>query len=468
MANNRRDFLKILGGTAGVAVLSSCKSSGEEAVTPLPPTPLPNGYSFKRLFSLGETLPGGGIAEYFPGSVKIQDNNQILFHAVDTTTASRDDAGMGLYDIEMDYSGPEPEVTGIYKVVRVGDEIGSGKVVTSVQLADHNATGSVAVRLHIEGDHSHSLYLERSRSGGISQDGLQRVLGFQTPTPDGDAQFSVGLGNFDLHQNDDMLVVAPWFNKKGSKLGGEGLFHLPAGEVNSNGSILMQSDDLVPNTGHIIKKFGQVHGHYASGEYAVQIHTAPPTIYGSAKSIYGTQSEAGSAIIKGTVGGGVAYSKLVSASPGIASSAMAKAVTVSSSGDINYGPRINSDGDIAIVTHIHESIMHLTVGDKAIIGTGDLTPTGMFVSAIGGPVMGPDGLVFFVVSSYGNEELLVTNGTEIATLLSNGTKLFGESGPALQTIVLGYAREQADSQGRLVFIGEFDDRTYSIMLGVPL
>ncbi len=83
--------------------------------------------------------------------------------------------------------------------------------------------------------------------------------------------------------------------------------------------------------------------------------------------------------------------------------------------------------------------------------------------------MGSGGLVFFVAGTADKtEELLVSNGSRIASLLSTGMRPFGSMGPKLLTLAFGYAREQVDSQGRLVFIGEFDDNTLSIVLGIPL
>jgi len=108
------------------------------------------------------------------------------------------------------------------------------------------------------------------------------------------------------------------------------------------------------------------------------------------------------------------------------------------------------------------------VGNDVIVQTGNLTPMGRVISGIGGPVLGGGGLVFFLAASEGKEELLVSDGSRTATILETGSKLYGEHGPTLLTIAFGHAREQADSEGRLVFVGEFDDGTLSIMLGVPL
>jgi hypothetical protein len=287
-----------------------------------------------------------------------------------------------------------------------------------------------------------------------------------TPTPNSENFFGAALGNFDLHENDDMLVAAHWATKNGAKLG-ESLFHLPKGEINSKGSALIHAGDIVPDTGRVITKLGLLHGHHAGGEYALQVHTDSTTETARIKG--GAGPDTGSAVIKGRVnGGGASRATLIAASPGAALSTAARIATASTEGSIHFGPRINAKGDVATVTHITEDVMRLTVGKNVIATTGDTTPTGMVISGMGGVVLGPDGLVFFVAASEENEELLVSNGAETASVLETGVKLFGENGPTLLTIAFGYAREQADTQGRLAFIGEFDDETLSIMLGVPL
>ena len=392
--------------------------------------------------------------------------NQIIFHAGDTFERNDDGLSLGLYEAIMDYSAFTPRVEGLYKVVRVGDQLNDGRKVFQVQLADTNELGSVGVRLLTEGDVSQSIYLERNRTGGTSADGLQRVLGYNTDTPDGEHVFGAVLGNFDLHENNDMLVVSHWAEKDGS-LNGESLFHLPGGVIDVNGSAILHAGDLLPDSTQIINKLGLLQGHREGGAYTIQVHTdSISTTVGNAGD---TGAQPGSAVIKGTVyGTGESRASLIAASPGIARSTAAKAQTEFTTGDIHYGPRINAEGKVAVVTHITDDDMVLTVGNDVIIRTGDTTPTGMVVSGIGGPVLGAGGLVFFLAASEGREELLVSNGSQTATILETGRKLFGENGPTLLTIAFGYAREQADNEGRLVFVGEFDDETLSIMLGIPL
>jgi hypothetical protein len=78
--------------------------------------------------------------------------------------------------------------------------------------------------------------------------------------------------------------------------------------------------------------------------------------------------------------------------------------------------------------------------------------------------------MFCVVYTKGSitEELIVSDGREVRTILFAPAALFGETGPKLVTIGFGHVREQVDHMDRLVFIGEFDDKTLAVMLGVPV
>jgi|GEM_PF-3100210 hypothetical protein len=455
MTQTRREFLKVLGGMAGAVVLSSCDLSSNSN------SPLPNAYSFFRLFSTGGMLPEAGKAEFIPPFVKIHEKNQIIFHAGDTFQRNRDGLSMGLYELVMDYSAFSPRIEGFHKIVRADDQLNDGGKVFQVQLADLNKHGSVAVRLLTEGDVSQSIYLEQNRTGGGSANGLQRVVGYHTDTPDGDNVFGAVIGNFDLHENDDMLVAAHWAAKTGS-LNGESLFHLPGGVVDANGRAIIHAGNMLPDSGHLINKLGLINGYHAGGEYTLQVHT-------DSGNVGGANQARGSAVIKGDLSDNSASSaSLIAASSDIALSTAARVQTRSTRGAIHFGPRINADGNVATVTHITDRTMLLTLGNDEIIQTGDTTPLGRVVSGIGGPVLGADGLVFFVAASEGKEELLVSNGSHTATILETGRQFFGDNGPTLLTIAFGYAKEQADNEGRLVFIGEFDDGTLSVMLGVPL
>lgn len=458
MDKSRRDFLKIAGGVLGGVVLSQCSGSSESKGPPLP-----SGYRFHRLFTTGNSLPGAGEALYIPPSVKISDSNQIIFHAGDAVKRTDETLNMGLYELLMDYGSSEPRVSGRRKVIRVGDRLDDGREVFRVTLADVNHRGSVVVRLHTRGEPSHSLYMAPSAGNSQGVGVLRRLMGFKTPTPDGENVFGASMGNFDLHDDDDVLVSSFWASKKGS-VGGESVFHLAGGVVDSRGSILLTTGDMLPEAPQTISKFGLLHGHRSGGDYAVQVHTDP--VFGSAGN---GAPEAGSAVLKGMVRGTGARTTLVAASADIAARAAARSARALPTGKIHFGPRINATGDVAIVTHVTDDAVRLTAGEGLIASSGDLTPAGKVIAGIGGPVMGADGLIFFVAGTTDKaEELLVSNGSRTTSLLSTGMRPFGVTGPRLLTMAFGYAREQVDSHGRLVFVGEFDDNTLSVVLGIPL
>lgn len=456
MHSSRRGFLKAMGAALGTVVLSSCGSGSSGGYQP----PLPNGYRYYKLFSTGDGLAQGGEAVFLPPSVKIHDNNQIIFHAGDTLGRSGSGLTMGLYEICMDYGGGEPRIEGVHKIVRAGDTTTDGRTVLQVQLADLNTRGSVAVRLLNDDEQSYSLYLERSRRDGRSDDGLQRLLGFRTPTPDPLFIFGAALGNFDLTCGDDLLVAAHWCEVQGAATG-ESLFHLPFGVIDGDGTNLLTAGAAIPGTDRCIGKIGLVQAN-DYGAYVAQVHTMPMD------NATDGALENGTVVLTGSVadnGGYGATPVAASAEAALSTATRLSAITVAES--LHYGPRIGSDGKVALVAMITDDIVHLTSGGDTLAGTGHFTPTGMRIEGIGGPVPGPDGLVYFLARNGDTEELLVSNGYRTASLLKTGARLF-VGGPVLTTIAFGYARKQVDSQGRLVFVGEFDDGSLSIMLGIPL
>lgn len=450
----------MMGAAMGTAVLAGCGSTSGA-----PERPLPNGYRYIRLFGTGDTLPGIGTAEFIPPSVKIHDRQQIIFHAGDTVGRSDDGVNMGLYEIVMDYGTSIPRMAGLNKIVRQGDRLPDGRTVSQVQLADLNANGSVAVRLLTADEKGLSIYMDRNRVNGASAGGLQRVLGFLSATPDPDFMFGATLGNFDLFADDDLLVASHWAEVNGA-ITGESIFYLPGGVVDSRGSRLLSAGDSIAGTDQQINKIGLINANNG-GSYAAQLHTG--VIFSNTLSSMAAGSSSGSAIVQGSVfDPGAARASLMAVSASTTLSTAAAAAQVLTASALNHGPRLDPDGNVAILVPISENVERLILGRRAIVTTGEITPTGMVIDGIGGPVLDANGLIYFVARNGDVDELLVSNGARVVSLLKTGTPLFDAGGPALATIAFGYAREQVDSQGRLVFVGEFDDGSLSVILGIPL
>lgn len=457
---SRRDFLKlagsVLGGGVCLSVLPFSLVPGARAGSG---APMPNGYAFYRIFSTGEQLPGAGKAYYLSGLVKLNDNHQIIFHAGDEPDSQQDGLSVGYYEYTMDFSGGEPLIADKRKVIREGDELADGKKAVKVGLADHNNQGSVAVRLRTHDERTESVYLNSSRTG------FRKIVGYNEPTPTGNSRYAPSLSNFDLYDGDNLLMVAHHYEKEGYNAA-EGLFHLPGPAANAPGSLLLEAGDLLPGSNSSVAKLGLTQGGGADGAWVIQTHTQelPPTVPLAA----GAAVQQGSAIITGSVNNPSpeGLSLMAASADTYLSQALQAGGVVR--GSINYGPRMGTDGRVAAV--VHETADHLKLyhGGNLIVSTGDRTPTGRTISGLGGPAPGPDGLLYYVGYSDDQEELLVSNGETTASLLATGGSLLSPGGAELLTIAFGSAKDQVDSEGRLVFIGEFADQTLAVILGIPV
>ncbi len=417
--------------------------------------PLPNGYRYYRLFTTGDPLPNGAEALFLPGAVRINDLGEIIFHAGDRQGLTREGLAMGVYELLADFSGERPRLQQFRQVVRQGDLFANGKEVLTVGLAGLNHHGTIACKLQMNNQRTESIYLERQH--GL----LEPVVEYLTPLPgNSGGRFSASLGNFDIYHNDDLMVSSHYFSEDAEEAG-EGLFHLPGGQVDGSGRLLLSSGDMVPDSAHVIDRVGLFEGEGLTGSYVVQVHTSPAYQDAQADS---SSSTSRTAVITGNVRDtGPGSQKLL----GLPRTAGEKSAIVD--GNTYYAPRVGDNGSTARVIHLSNDDMALLYNDRVLAATGGRTPRGRTISSFGGPVVGPDGLVYCVAFTDDGaaEELLVSNGAQVRSVLCSGDRL-GASGARLLTIAFGLTRDQVDGEGRLVFIGEFDDHTLSVMAGVPV
>ena len=256
------------------------------------------------------------------------------------------------------------------------------------------------------------------------------------------------------------MLSAHYFTD-GAEESGEGLFHLPAGEVNTSGRLLVGSGDMISGSTGIIDRLGLFEGEGINGNYVLQAHFVQ-TELSSDRGVKASQPS--SAAIMGNVRDtGPTAVKLLASPP----SSLTRAAAVD--GHMYYAPRMGDDGSTAMVIHLTSDDMVLLYNNEVLLRTGGRTPGGGIISSFGGPVVGPDGLLYCVAYTDNGaaEELMVSNGSQIRSILSSGEQL-GNNGAGLISIAFGLTRDQVDGEGRLVFIGEFDDHTLSVMAGIPV
>lgn len=445
----RRDFLKLMGGSLGAVALTSCGNGSHSNEPPI--APIPNGYIFYKVLSSGASLPGGNTLGGIPGTVMLNNLNEIYFYGMDQTETN------GFYELLIDFNGSRPTVAQTRKVVREGDVLNDSKVVSQINMADMNNHGSFAATV-LTDDNLSSLYLERDKRG------FEPIAGFRTTLPGGGGKFGASFGDLDLHENNDILIVSH-FSPSDTVQGHQGLFHLPGGEVNQRGRILTSTRDQVSGTDVYLTGIGLVDLH-DNGNYVMQAYGSNPELLLQSTSMTSgsMNAVAPSLLISGNVDD--LFSRaLKSISPALQTFRSSAVMDEALTGEINYGPRIGASNNPAFVTDISDNHQVLSYRGKRVIEVGSLTPLGNVIASFSAPVIGSDGLLYFQASTDNGLELMVYNGPEMTTILSRDDLV---DGSVLKNFFHGFMPDQVDSSGRIVLTGDFEDGSTSIIIGIPI
>jgi len=448
----RRDFLKGLGGALGAVVLTSSCGSGGGSSSNNNTSLIPNGYRFFRVLTTGDPLPEGNTLFAMPGAAMINSRNELFVYGLDQADRS------GFYELLLDFGGSRPAVLRARKVIREGDVLKDSKVVDQVTSGDVNDLGSFAAVVKTT-DNLSGLYLERQKSG------FEPVAGYLTGMPNGAGKFGSFFGDVDIHDNDNILFVAQ-YAPYGIVQGRQGLIYLPGGEVNEKGSIVTSTADLIPETGGFISGLGLVDMH-DNGNYVLQAYGMSQAMITGQKVSAGAgrlDAEAASMLITGNVkdpftrtlrsiSSSIPVKKSTAARPGF------------TYGELRYGPRIGNSNKAAFVVHVNGSHMVMVYDGNPVISTGSLSPLGNPVSSVAAPVVGADGLLYYQAVTEQGMELVVYNGVDSKTILTNGDTV---DGAVLRSLFFGFMTEQVDKAGRVVFTADFEDGNTSLVIGIPV
>lgn len=446
----RRDFLKLVGGALGGVVLSSCGGSGSGRA---PYGPLPNGYRYFRLINLGDALPGGQTIEFLPGSAMINERGEIFFHARDNTGA------MGCYALSVDFSGETPAVTSIRKVVRDGDTLADGNTVKKAGRSDINRSGSFATTLQLEGIASSGVYLDPDKGG------LQPVAKFRDTAPGGDGHLGQTFGDLDLHDDNDILMVAR-FGSQSTGRTHQGLFHLPGASTGPQATLVSATGDPAPGVDAVIGSFGLVDRNNG-GAYVTQTNIVPLGSVTARRKGTGRLESSSTALLMGNVKRGMPRSALA-ASRTLSVAPSAALIGGVASGDVIYGPRLGAQEDVAHIVHTADTAMELYFRGQKVAWTNGSSPKGDLITSLGPPVVGDNGLLYYSLFTFTGMELCVFNGAEAVTILSRGDTLHYDGDNVVTTIIFGSMTQQADSAGRLSMICEYNNDTSAVVAGVPV
>ncbi len=446
MAMKRRDFLKRFGSLVGGAVVLSCGSSGGGGDAP----PLPNGYRFFRIAESGGDMPDGTAANDLPGAVKINDNHDILFEAQDSAGAD------GVYEYSMDFSGETPGIAAKRKIVRVGDTLSDGVVVGGLKLGSPNKLGYYAAIL-TSADGIQSVYMEKDKQG------LSPVVKALENLPGGKGKFGASFGDIELDDTNSIVLVSHYSPLNGSQPK-EGLFYLCGGMVSDAGRMLASSGDLLPESSTTVGRIGLVDIGKSSGEYVAQINC------GIAVTQYSKGMAPGyspvTALMGGSVNDTLPRRKLLGASLSIG---ISKAASKSAlRGDILYGPRIGSGDKVAQVVHTAANTLSLYFDEREIAHTGGLSPSGKVIKSFSGPAVTDSGLLYYLLYTEEGEEMCAYNGAYSKTILKSGDSISDQDTGVIMSMGFGIVRNMVDKDGRIVFMGVFDDGSKAIVVGIPV
>jgi hypothetical protein len=455
----RRDFLSLLGTALGGIALSrgSAFGGGRFGGGRSAPPPLPNGYRFFNVLTPGITDYGLSLASVY-GGVMINDHGEIVFHAQDTNGA------YGVYELTMDYGGDIPAVIGARSVVRQGETLPGGKVVDSIRRGATNKHGNFAAVIQTED--TPGVYLQREKKE------LEPIIEFLDPAPEGMGHYGAAFGDIDLHDDDDMLVVAHFVDvEHDAEIG---LFHLPGSIDSDRGRAILQTGDLIPETETPIANFGIVDID-DGGEYVAQLQGHKKRKKGRKRrkkagkrdvdrmstSITDDDDDRDgvTAVVRGNVNAPAARAAVAATSRRMVDGAPARV-----RGETVFGPRVGDD-DTALTIHRRDTVQVLTLNGQTITRSKARSPLGARIRAVSAPVLSPDGILYYLLITRLGLELCMSNGVDERTILARGDQI---EGLPVNNILHAFHSQQADEAGRIVFAAEYEGRPNALVIGVPV
>lgn len=471
--NNRRDFLKAAGLTLSGAILSSCSTSPNAA----PPKPgsdgiLPNGYRFFRLKGNSDALPGRAKGQQLRPDAGLDAQGRVVYGAIDQSDQ------IGLYALQVGMQGDTPRVLREDRLVRTGDVL-DGRRVVELNAYDQSSQGHLALVVKVETEMRVNTVDEHGNfDGGTAPmrmqalycdygQGLTRVLREHLSNAEGH-EFAGMFGDVDLHQDGNLIFVANYYHNtgQGRKEVRQGVFLLKGLDGRQAQLVVASGAPLAASTAApSISHFGLLSLH-DGGQFVVQTHLNPP-------SGVTLQSEGAlqTAVLRGNLGA-IGPASLRTGSPSnlqIEASSISSGLRLNSraSGLTIFGPRSGPNNSFAHVLNQGDSSL-LLINNRAIMRTGDRSPSGETIHDITTPQLATDGVTFFVVSTRSGSELLVTNGQQTRSILQSGDLLVNHSSPVGRSICLGFTATHSDDHGRLVFVVDHDDASQSVVMGLPL
>ncbi|RYG46954.1 hypothetical protein EON79_08720 [bacterium] len=448
-SGSRRDFIKIaaasLGGTLLTGASVGCGGGGIGSIggnggnglnTHVGVGVMPNGYRFYRVFTPGG---GSGLGDVVKLTGGVMNNTStILFYAEKSSGAA------GIFQISMDYSAETPRIIDVPSVLMEQGQMLSDSVqvekINSAALNDLGESSACAVVAFAKNDLSVEPRL-RGTPAVWQADGadFERIVSLGSPTPVG-GKFGANLGDVSINDDGDILLVASYSQDtdQGIHLA-QGLFQLRNGQ--SDSGVLLGTTGGMTGGGtgganSTPSKFG-ICDFDNRGNYVAQ-------------TFYNDSATVRSGGVTARITGGSRGRNLQAVSANV--------------GNTYFGPRVDG-GTHTSVIHLNDTQHALYYNGNELTRTGGQSPQGRLIHAVGPGSVSNDVTHFLVMVDNGME-LVVSNGSAQKTILKYGD-LVANSDKQIRGIVHGFHADQADADGRIVLVGEFEDGSQSVVVGIP-
>lgn len=447
--HNRRDFLKLLGGAFGAVWLSGC--GGSDFSSPITGNSLilPTTYRLTPVFQSGTPLPGGssvlvaaqGASNQdlpFPGGLLLNDQSQLFFHAVDNV------GRLGIYRVDLNSANPSATIA---KVIRNGDVLPDGNTAVHHSCGDLNNNNDFLIAIKTANG-LNSLYLSRELGP------LNRVLSAFDSLDSGITLHGHIKGSATLHDDSDFLFTSNFYDPTRSRGNSQGLFFVPKADT-SKAELLLASGDLLPGLEATVNTIGHSQLH-SQGRFVV---------HGAASPLSGQSSNPHlSYVLRGKVN---EEHQLLGFHPDLPHSQMMP--TSVAMGTAVMSPRLGHSSHSTLV-HLSTNESELRVDGRVVYlaqapGGASLSPRGNPIVSMLPPVFGPSGLFLVQLFTTQGMELVVSNGTQSATVMARGDKLDGQT---INTILCGALARGANRRAEFATVVEFTNKQHAIVLGTPV
>ena len=446
----RRNFLRIMGVSAGSLILSSCNGNGandNESAHLLSP----DGYVFFRLDTFNEK-------SFDLRTAMITNDSRIIYQVREKATKKDK-----LIALKLDYNGIDKPIIQEKKIiVQSGTKLEDGNECAFLKNYNINDNGRIVLNI-IQTDNQH---LQTLHQYDLNTQKISKIFKHNDTFENFENTKVVGkFGDFELDNQNHLLFVSG-YTYPDVKKPVTGLFYKNLDGIET--TKIISSNEMFSSTEQVIHGIGLIDKSKQSDLYSVQlfiksINQELPQFSSNIKTI---ESASKDVIIKGNITLSNYSSVLIPSSLQGTSANLPQSVI----GFHPFGARVGSNEEIILVAKDTDGLYTLYKTDNEILKEGEKTPIGNVIESFGGYSMSENSFLFTQVSTVGHEdELILFDGSTFKTIITTRTKIDDKlHAPMIIKMLFGGARNGVDRSDRIVLIATFDDGTQSLLVGLPV